>query len=279
MSRTEEKNNIQIIQPSRGWRHIDLVELWRYRELLYFFTWRDIKVRYKQTAIGVVWAVLQPFLTMIIFSVFFGKFVQMPSDGVPYPIFVYAGLLPWTLFAQSLSRCSESVVSSSHLIQKVYFPRLITPVSASFGALVDFFISFVILVLMMMYYKVAVMGMIILLPFLVLLAFACSVGLGLWLSALNVMYRDVRYVVPFVVQLGMFMTPVIYPASVVPAKYHWILYFNPMAGVVESFRAVLLGHKDIPVLGLTLAFFMTFFFFVSGLYFFRRLERRFADVI
>ena len=279
MNSSPKKDNVLIIQPSRGWRHLDLVELWRYRELLYFFTWRDIKIRYKQTAIGVLWAVLQPFLTMIVFSVFFGKFVQIPSDGIPYPIFVYAGLLPWILFAQSLSRCSESVVSNSNLIQKVYFPRLITPISTAFGALVDFFISFVILVLMMVYYKVAPTSMIILLPFLVLLNFACSIGLGLWLSALDVMYRDVRYVVPFLVPMGMFVTPVIYPASIVPEKYHWILYFNPMAGVVEGFRAALLGYRDIPVLGLMLALCITLIFFISGLYFFRRLERKFADVI
>jgi len=268
-----------IIQPKKGWRNIDLREIWRFRELLYFFTWRDIKIRYKQTAIGILWAVLQPLLTMIVFSVFFGRFAKVPSEGVPYPIFVYVGLLPWTMFSQSLSRSSDSVVSNATLIKKVYFPRLITPMAASLSALVDFIISFGILILLMVYYKFVPSLMIILFPFLVVLTFLCSVGIGFWLSAINVMYRDVRYCVPFLIQLGFFITPVIYPVSMVTEKYAWILYLNPMAGIIESYRASILGYKAIPVFGLTISVIFTIVFFVSGVFFFKRMERRFADVI
>ena len=268
-----------IIQPTRGWRNINLAEIWRYRELLYFFTWRDIKVRYKQTAIGVLWAILQPFLTMVVFSVFFGKFAKVPSEGIPYPMFVYAGLLPWTLFSQSLTRSSQSVVTNANLIKKIYFPHLITPLSASLSALVDFFISFGILFFMMMYYKIMPAKEIFLFPLLVILTFLCSVGIGFWFSAINVMYRDVRYVIPFLIQLGLFITPVIYPVSIVPEKYAWILYLNPMTGIIESYRTCLLGYKAVPVLGLTVSVVITLSFFISGVYFFRRMERKFADVI
>lgn len=268
-----------VIQPSKGWRHIDFKELWHYRELLYFFTWRDIKVRYKQTAIGVLWAILQPFLTMVVFSVFFGKFAKIPSEGIPYPIFVYAGLLPWTLFSQSLSRSAESVVSNGHLIKKIYFPRLITPLAASASALVDFAISFVILFFMMVFYKISFSLAWFSLPILVLMTYACSVGIGFWLSAINVMYRDVRYVIPFVIQLGLFLTPVIYPVSILPEKFAWLIYLNPMAGLIETYRALLLGYKSVPVLGLTISFSITILFFISGIFFFRRMETMFADVV
>ncbi|MDO8675158.1 MAG: ABC transporter permease [Candidatus Omnitrophota bacterium] len=268
-----------LIQPSRGWRHIDFREIWAYRELLYFFTWRDLKIRYKQTVIGVLWAVLQPFLTMVVFSVFFGHFVKVPSEGVPYPIFVYLGLLPWTLFSQSLSRASESVVSHSNLIKKVYFPRLIIPVSASLSAVVDFFISLVILLIMMLFYKIVPAVGIIYLPFLVMLCFLCSIGIGFWLAAINVMYRDVRYAIPFLIQLGMYVTPVIYPVSVVPEKFSWIIYLNPMTGIIEGFRASLLGYKAMPVAGIGISFLVTVIFLLSGLFYFRKVERVFADVI
>ena len=275
----QQKANKIIIQPTKGWRHVDLSEIWLYRELLYFFTWRDIKVRYKQTLIGVLWAVLQPFLTMVVFSVFFGKFAKIPSDGIAYPVFVYAGLLPWTLFSQAVTRSSESVVTNANLVKKIYFPRLLTPISACFSALVDFIIAFGILILMMVYYKMSPSPEILLLPVLVILTFLCSVGLGLWLSAMNVMYRDVRYCVPFLVQLGMFVTPVIYPVSIVSEPYAWIFYLNPMAGLIESFRAVLLGQTAIPVFGLWLSVGITTAMLFSGIYFFKRMERQFADVI
>ncbi len=280
MSDANEYNNTLVIEPTKGWRNINLHEIWNYRELLYYFTWRDIKVRYKQTAIGVLWAIIQPVLTMIVFSVFFGKFAKMPSEGIPYPIFVYVGLLPWTLFSQGLTRSSESVVANSNLIRKVYFPRLITPASASLSALVDFIISFIVLVAMMVYYKsMPSISGIILFPFLVLLTFLCSIGIGFWLSSINVMYRDVRYAIPFVIQLGMFLTPVIYPVSIAPKGYEWLLYLNPMAGIIEAFRASVLGYKALPIFGLTLSVLITIIFFISGLFFFRRMERQFADVI
>jgi len=268
-----------LIQPSRGWRHIDFREIWAYRELLYFFTWRDLKIRYKQTVIGVLWAVLQPFLTMVVFSVFFGQFVKVPSEGVPYPVFVYLGLLLWTLFSQSLTRASESVVSHSNLVKKVYFPRLIIPVAASLSALVDFFISFVILLIMMLFYKIVPGPSVVYFPFLVMLCFLCSIGIGFWLAAINVLYRDVRYAVPFLIQLGMYITPVIYPVSVVPKEYAWIIYLNPMTGIIEGFRASLLGYKAMPVAGIGISFLVTVIFLLSGLFYFRKVERIFADVI
>ena len=267
------------IEPSKGWRHINIKELWQYRELLYFFTWRDIKVRYKQTAIGVVWALLQPFLTMVVFSVFFGRYAKMPSEGIPYPIFVYAGLLPWMLFSQSLTRSAQSVVGNSGLIKKIYFPRLITPLAAAMSAVVDFCISFFILFFMMLYFKIPFTFGWFALPGLVLITFMCSVGVGFWLAAINVMYRDVQYVVPFMVQLGLFLTPVIYPVSILPDKYAWVLYLNPMAGVIETYRALLLGYKAVPVGGLILSVVVSLLFFISGVYFFRRMEKTFADVV
>ncbi len=268
-----------IIQPSRGWRHIDFREIWAYRELLYFFTWRDLKIRYKQTVIGVLWAILQPFLTMVVFSVFFGQFIKVPSDGVPYPIFVYLGLLPWTLFAQSLSRAAESVTSNSNLIKKVYFPRLIIPVAASLSALIDFLISFVILLAMMVFYKIVPSSGIIYFPFLVVLTFCCSIGIGFWLAAINVLYRDVRYAIPFVIQLGMYITPVIYPVSIVPPKYAWLVYLNPMTGIIEGFRAALLGGRAFPVEGIMISVVMTVVFLLTGIFYFRKVERVFADLI
>ena len=270
---------IIIIEPSKGWRHIDIQELWHYRELLYFFTWRDIKVRYKQTAIGVLWAIIQPFLTMLVFSVFFGRLAKVPSEGIPYPIFVYTGLLPWTLFSQSLTRSAQSVVSNGNLIKKIYFPRLITPLAASLSAVVDFLVSFMILFFMMIYYKISfTIGWLFFLPLLII-TFLCSVGLGFWMSAINVMYRDVRYAIPFLIQLGLFLTPVIYPVSIVPKGYEWVLYLNPMAGIIETFRACLIGYKGVPIFGLILSIIMTVIFFITGVFFFRRMEKRFADVV
>lgn len=275
----KDREDFLVIQPTRGWRHINLREIWRYRELLYFFTWRDIKVRYKQTVIGILWAVIQPFLTMVVFSIFFGRFVKLPSEDIPYPIFVYTGLLPWTYFSQSLTRSSQSIVTNAGLISKVYFPRLITPVSASLSVLLDFFVSFIILLFLMIYYKFSPAKGIVLFPFLVLLTFLCSTGISFWLSALNVMYRDIGYVIPFFISLGMFLSPVIYPISIVAEKYRWILYLNPMTGIIETYRASILGYKSIPLFGLFLSILITLSFFVFGIYFFRRIEKSFADVV
>jgi lipopolysaccharide transport system permease protein len=267
-----------VIQASKGFRHVDFKEIWQNRGLLYFFTWRDLKIRYKQTAIGVLWAVLQPFLTMVVFSVFFGKLVQVPSDGIPYPVFVYLGLLPWNLFSQSVSRSAESIVSHANLVKKVYFPRLIIPVSSSLAALVDFFVAFIILIGLVIYYHLPVSSMIIYLPLLIALNFFCAVGIGFWLSALNVLYRDVRYIVPFCIQLGMYVTPVIYPVSLVPDKYAWALYLNPMAGIIESYRAIFTG-KPLPMEGLTMSLAVSVVFFIVGIYYFKKVERVFADLI
>jgi lipopolysaccharide transport system permease protein len=269
-----------VIRPTKGWRSIDFKELWLYRELLYFFTWKDIKVRYKQTLLGVLWVILQPLITMVIFSIFFGKFAKVPSEGVPYAVFVCAGLLPWTLFAQGVTRSVDRILSDTTLIKKVYFPRLLIPISASLSALIDFFVAFGILILLMLFYHfVPMVNGIVLFPFLVILIFFSTIGVGFWLSAINVMYRDVRYITPFFIQMGLFITPVIYPTTVVPERYLWVLYLNPMAGAIEAFRASLLGHKAIPALGLGLSMAMAAIFFVSGIYFFRRMERQFADVI
>ena len=268
-----------IIEPKKGWVPIDLKQIWNYRELFYFLTKRDIKVRYKQTVLGGLWAIIQPVFTMVVFTLFFGRLAKMPSDGIPYPIFVYAGLLPWTYFANALSASGNSLVGSANLITKVYFPRLIVPASASLAGLLDFFIAMLVLGVMMIYYQFLPGFGILLFPFLVGLTFLCSVGVGLWLSALNVQYRDIRYVIPFLIQLWMFVSPVIYPVSMVKEKYQWLLALNPMGGVIKAYRASLLGHLPIDwfLLGISAA--IIFAIFVTGLYYFRRMERYFADVV
>ena len=270
---------ITIIEPKKGWIPIDLKEIWNYRELLYFLTKRDIKVRYKQTVLGGLWAIIQPVFTMIVFTLFFGRLAKMPSDGIPYPIFVYAGLLPWTYFANAVSASGNSLVGSANLITKVYFPRLIIPASASLAGLLDFFIAMLVMGAMMIYYQFVPSIGILLFPFLVGLTFLCAVGVGLWLSALNVQYRDIRYVIPFLVQLWMFVSPVIYPISMVPQKYQWLLALNPMGGVIEAYRASLLGHMPINWFLLGLSTVIIIILFLSGLYYFRRMEKTFADVI
>ena len=229
---------VTIIEPRKRWIPVDFRELWRFRELLYFLAWRDVKVKYKQTAIGVIWAVLQPFLTMLVFSLLFGRLGKMPSDGVPYPIFVYLGLLPWQYFASVLGHSAGSVVSGSQMITKIYFPRLIMPASTAVAALLDLAIASVLLGLMMLYYGIPVSLGILLVPVLVLLTMINAVGFGMWLSALNVSYRDIQYAMPFVIQLWMFVTPVIYPSSLVGDRYAWLLSLNPMGGVIEAFRPV-----------------------------------------
>lgn len=271
---------ITVIEPKKGWVPIDLKEIWEYRELLYFLTKRDIKVRYKQTVLGGLWAIIQPAFTMVIFTLFFGRLAKMPSDGMPYPIFVYVGLLPWTYFANAVSSSGNSLVGSANLITKIYFPRLIVPASASLAGLLDFFVAMFVLLALMIHYSFlpSIVG-ILLFPFLVGLTFLCAVGVGLWLSAMNVQYRDIRYVIPFLVQVWMFVSPVIYPVSIVKEKYQWLLALNPMGGVIKAFRASILGHQPIDwfLLGLSTA--MILIILGSGLYYFRRMEKVFADVV
>jgi lipopolysaccharide transport system permease protein len=271
--------NLIIIEPKKGWTTIDLKEIWKYRELLYFLTKRDIKVRYKQTVLGGLWAIIQPFFTMVVFTLFFGRLAKVPSDGIPYPIFVYAGILPWTYFANALSASGNSLVGSANLITKVYFPRLIIPASASLAGLIDFFIAMILLGVLMIYYQFIPGISVVLFPVLVGLTFLCAVGVGLWLSALNVQYRDIRYAIPFVIQLWMFVSPVIYPVSMVGEKYQWLLALNPMGGVITAFRASLLGHQPIDwfLLGISAAIIL--FLFLSGMYYFRKMEKTFADVV
>lgn len=267
-----------VIEPARGWQAIELRDLWRYRELLYFLTWRDVKVRYKQTLLGAAWAVLQPLLTMVVFSVIFGQLAKLPSDGIPYPIFTYTALLPWQLFAFALSNSSNSLVGGQNLVSKVYFPRLVIPVASVLPALVDFAISFVVLLGMMVYYQVPLTARVLALPLFLLLALGSALGVGLWLSALNVEYRDVRYVVPFLTLFWQYATPVAYSSSLIPAQWRLIYGLNPMTGVVEGFRWALLGKGDVGGL-LWVSIIIIMVLLVTGLAYFKRMEATFADVI
>ncbi len=269
-----------VIRRRRGWIPIDLGELWRFRDLLYFLTWRDIKVRYKQTLLGAAWAVLQPVLTMVVFSLLFGRAMNVPSDGVPYPVFVLAGLLPWTFFSSALGASANSLVTSANLITKVYFPRLFIPVSACLSCLLDFLIACLALAALVLWHGIvpSLSGLLLAVP-VVLLVSVAAAGCGLWLSALTVEYRDFRYVVPFMLQVWMFVTPVIYPASIVPESWRRWLALNPMAGLVEAFRSAVLGHRPIPLAPLLLSSAVAAALLVSGLFFFRKVERSFADVI
>jgi lipopolysaccharide transport system permease protein len=275
----ETAPSITVIEPKTGWVPVDFREIWNYRELLYFLTKRDIKVRYKQTVLGGLWAVIQPAFTMLVFTLFFGRLAKMPSDGLPYPIFVYAGLLPWTYFANAVSASGNSLVGSSNLITKVYFPRIVVPASAALAGLLDFFIALFVLAALMIYYQFLPGPAILLFPFLVALTFLCAVGVGLWLSALNVQYRDIRYAIPFLIQVWMFVSPVIYPVSLVHGKYQWLLALNPMGGVIHAYRACSLGHQPIDwgLLGLSTLIILALF--LGGLYYFRRMEKVFADVV
>jgi len=272
-----ENHHIHI-EPSRGWVSLKLREFWAYRELLYFLTWRDIKVRYKQTALGATWAILQPFLTMVVFSLFFGQLAKMPSDGIPYPIFAFAALLPWNFFANSLTQASNSLVSSANLIQKVYFPRLVVPISSVLSGVVDFGIAFLVLLAMMLYYRIAPTAGIWLLPVFLLLALVASLGVGMWLSALAVEYRDVKYAVPFLTQFWMFATPVVYPSSLLHEPWRTIYGLNPMVGVVDGFRWALLGTQP-PSSMLIVSGLVSVALLISGTYYFRRMEKTFADVV
>lgn len=269
-----------IVKPTSGFRNFNLKEIWRYRELLYFLTWGQLKVRYKQTVIGVLWAIIQPFATMVVFAVFFGKLAKVPSEGIPYPIFAYTALLPWQLFAQSITGASQSMVNQRNLIQKVYFPRVFLPASDILSALVDFGIAFIILIGMLFFYRIAFTPKIFALPLFLLLAIITALGVGLWLSALNVKYRDVGYAVPFLTQLWLFITPVVYPASLITHNFWKVVYnLNPMVAVVEGFRWSLLGEAKLfnPLMWLSVG--VSLSFFAGGVIYFCRVEREFADLI
>jgi lipopolysaccharide transport system permease protein len=267
------------IEPSRGWVSLRLGELWAYRELLYFMVWRDIKVRYKQTVLGVAWAVIQPFLTMMVFSLFFGRLAKVPSDGVPYPIFSYAALVPWNFFANGLSQSSDSLVGNANLLKKVYFPRLAIPIGAVLSGVIDFTIAFAVLAAMMLYYGIVPTIHSLWLPSFLLLALVTSLGVGLWLSALNVEFRDVRYVVPFIVQFWMFATPIAYPSSLLSEPWRTVYGLNPMAGVVEGFRWALVGTRTSPGPMLAASAAAALVILASGALYFRRMEKTFADVV
>jgi lipopolysaccharide transport system permease protein len=268
-----------VIEPPKGWEPIKLGELWKFRELLFFLTWRDIKVRYKQTALGATWAILQPVLTMIVFSIIFGGLAKLPSDGIPYPIFTFTALLPWQLFAFALTQSSNSLVGDQKLISKVYFPRLVVPFSSVLAGVVDFSIAFVVLVGLMAFYGIGLTPAVLLLPLFLLLALASAMSVGLWLSALNVKYRDIRYVVPFLTLLWMYATPIAYSSSLIPEKWRWLYSLNPMTGVVEGFRWAILGKSSLNVLSLSISTCVVMLFLIGGLYYFKRMETSFADII
>jgi len=266
------------ISPPRKWIPLDLRELWNYRELLYSFVERDIKIRYKQTFLGFLWAIIQPLFMMLIFTVFFGRLAKIPSEGVPYPLFVLAALLPWTLFAEGITRSTSSMITNQNIMTKVYFPRLIMPLSGVLSPLVDFTFSLMILVAMMAYYGFVPTLNVIFLPLFILLALATSLGIGLWLSALNVKYRDFQYTIPFMIQLWLFASPVVYPASLVPESYRFLYGLNPMAGVIEGFRWALLG-TEIPGAMILVSVGVVALLLVSGAFYFRRMEQYYADVV
>lgn len=270
---------ITTIEPGRGWAPARLGEIWAYRELLYFFVWREVKVRYKQTALGVAWAVLQPVLTMVVFTVFFGRLARMPSEGYPYEVYTFCALLPWQLFAFALSESSSSVVRLQGVVTKVYFPRLIIPISAVCVGVVDFVLAFGVLLGLMAWYGVWPGLGILTVPFWVLFAVATALAAGLWLSALNVRYRDIRYTVPFIAQLWMLASPVVYPTSLVPEAWRALYALNPMVGVVDGFRWALLGQAILPIDTIAVSGLVVAVMLTGGLFYFRRMERSFADII
>jgi lipopolysaccharide transport system permease protein len=267
------------IAPSKGWVSLKLKELWEYRELLHFLIWRDLKVRYKQTALGAAWAIIQPFFTMVVFSLFFGRLAKVPSDNIPYPIFSFAALVPWTFFANGLTQSSNSLVGSANLITKVYFPRLTIPIASVLSGIVDFVIAFGVLLVMMVYYGIAPTLNVLWLPLFLLLALIASLGVGLWLSALNVEYRDVRYVVPFITQFWLFATPIAYPSSLLNQPWRTLYGLNPMVGVVEGFRWALLGTNTAPGPMIAVSSAAALIILVTGSFYFRRMEKTFADIV
>jgi lipopolysaccharide transport system permease protein len=277
--RSSLEGPIVHIAARRGWMALDFSELWAYRELLYFFVWRDIKVRYKQTVLGAAWAVLQPLMTMLVFSLFFGMLAKIPSQGLPYPVFYYCALLPWTYFATAMQSATNIVVEQQRVITKVYFPRVVLPIASVLSGLVDFAIAFVVFLAMMAYYRILPTVAVIWLPGFTLLAVLTALGVGLWLSALNALYRDVRYIVPFLVQFWMFGSPVAYPSSLVPGKWRWLYGLNPMAGVIEGFRWALTGHGQPPGMLLAASSAAVVLLVVSGLVYYHAMEGTIADVV
>jgi len=269
------ENPVVIIEPSKGWVALNLRDLWQYRDLLYILTMRDIKVRYKQTALGALWAIIQPLFTMLIFTIFFGRFAGMPSDGLPYPIFAYAGLLPWTFFSNAVNSSGNSLVGNSNLITKVYFPRMIIPLASVASGLIDLAIAFVLLVLMMFYYGIGLSVNILMLPVLIILTALLATGVGMWMSSLNVKNRDIRYALPFVIQMGMFASGIITP---IPSEWRWLSAFNPIAGLIEGFRAACFG-TSFNWFNLGTSTFLTFAILIYAAYNFRRMEKGFADII
>jgi lipopolysaccharide transport system permease protein len=271
--------NTIFIKPSRGWVSLRLNDLWEYRELIYFLAWRDIKVKYKQTVLGAAWAIIQPLFTMVVFSLFFGRLAKMPSDGIPYPLFSFAALVPWFLFSNGLNQSSNSLVGSAHLITKVYFPRMVIPVASVISGTLDFIISFMVLLGLMAFYGILPTYNLFWLPILLLLSFVTALGVGMWLSALNVQFRDVRYVVPFLIQVWLFATPIAYPSSLLEEPWRTVYGLNPMVGVVEGFRWALLSANTAPgpiVIVSSLAALTILF---GGAFYFRRMEKTFADVV
>ena len=267
-----------VIQPSRKWNFLSLKDIWAYRELLFFLTWRDVKVRYKQTALGAAWAILQPLFMMLIFTIFFSRLAGVGSSGIPYPLFALAGLVPWTFFSNALTASSNSLVGSANLITKVYFPRLIVPAAAMLAGFVDFFLAFLLLAGLMIYYRVALTSHLLFLPILIILTALFALGVGTWMSALNVKYRDVRFALPFLIQLWLFVSSVIVPSTSVPTKWRWLLMFNPMSAIIEGYRAALFGSAfDWPAIGI--ASVITLIVLVYSAFAFSRVERSFADII
>ncbi len=267
------------IRPSRGWVSLQLRDLWAYRELLYFLTWRDIKVRYKQTLLGAAWAIIQPVLTMVVFSLFFGRLGQMPSDGVPYPIFSFAALVPWQFFANGLAQASNSLITSANMIRKVYFPRLAMPLASVAAGAVDFALAFIVLLGLMWYFQTRLTANVFWLPVFVAMAVCTAVGAGLWLAAMNVQFRDIRYTVPFLTQLWLFITPIAYPSSLLDEPWRTLYGLNPMAGVVEGFRWALLGVETPPGPMTAVSALVALVLLVTGAFYFRRMEKTFADVV
>lgn len=275
----QHETTILRIEPSRGWVRLGFRDIVAYRDLLYFLVWRDLKVRYKQTALGVSWALIQPLMTMLIFSLFFGRLAKVPSDGIPYPLFSFAALVPWTFFANGLNQSANSLVSSANLVTKIYFPRVLIPVAPIFASLVDFVLSFAFLIGMMLFYRVQPTATIVYIPLFTLLAVVNAIGIGLWLSALNVNFRDVRHTMPFLIQFWMFATPIAYPSSLLREPWHTLYGINPMAGVVEGFRWSLLGTRTAPGAIELISSSVALLMFLSGLAYFRRMERTFADYV
>jgi lipopolysaccharide transport system permease protein len=278
LTRAGDEIHLLIIRPPRKWVPIDFREIWSYRELIYFFVWRDIKIRYKQTALGFSWALIQPLFMMIIFTIFFGGLANIPSEGIPYPVFTLAGIIPWTLFAEGLTRSTTSMVINAQIMTKVYFPRVILPIAGILSPIVDFIVAFSLLIVVMIFYGVAPTWNVFFFPLIILLAIATSLGVGLWFSALNVKYRDFGYTIPFLIQIWLFASPVVYPSTIIPLPYRVFYGLNPMAGVIEGSRWALLGTQP-PSMMIFASVGIVFALLVSGMFYFRKMEQYFADIV